>query len=387
MKSFSIRLEHRCSQVLFPDSIHTYDTLNVPEDEKLSKGNSEKKDLERKAPEDIETKVSETEVSETDVSEKSTPAVVIFDENTVQLFPQSKHPHYVLPPGEQFKNSETLLKIAEWALSVGASRDTTFIAVGGGVVCDITAFVASMYMRGVPLILVPTTLLSMVDASLGGKTGIDFAGYKNILGSFYPAREVRVFPEVLQSLPKKEYASGLAEVIKQALLRDPALLELLQHRKKEIEKRSPELLSELIYRSQIVKKWYIEQDPYEKDVRGHLNLGHTFGHALEAVSGLGEWSHGEAVAWGIGRAMLLGRILEITPRGYANKVFSLLKLYGYTLEAGDKDAEGIAAAMEKDKKKKQGKIRFILQKDLCETVYHTVDRNTLLKSLVAPIPS
>ena len=116
-------------------------------------------------------------------------------------------------------------------------------------------------------------------------------------------------------------------------------------------------------------------------------MGHTFGHALEAVSGLGEWSHGEAVAWGIGRAMLMGRILEITPRGYADKVFSLLKLYGYTLEAADKDAEGIAAAMEKDKKKKQGKIRCILQKDLCETMYHTVDGNTLLKSLVAPIPS
>lgn len=353
MKNFSIRLEHRTSQVLFPGSLHEYDSLNVAEVQNISKGDQE----------------------------KSTPAVVIFDENTVQLFPQSKHPHYVLPAGEQHKNSETLLKLAEWALSVGASRDTTFIAVGGGVVCDITAFAASMYMRGVPLILVPTTLLSMVDASLGGKTGIDFAGYKNILGSFYPAREVRVFPEVVKSLPEKEYLSGLAEVIKQALLRDPALLELLQHRKTEIDKRNSELLSELIYKSQLVKKWYIEQDPYEKDIRGHLNLGHTFGHALESISGLGEWSHGEAVAWGIGRAMLLGRLLGVTPRGYAEKVFSLLKLYGYNLETRAGDAESIAAAMEKDKKKKQGKIRFILQKDLCETVYHTVDRKTLLKSL------
>jgi len=360
MKNFSIRLENRTSLVVFPDKIHEYDLPTGHEAESLSKSGPQ--------------------------SEKGTPAVVVFDENTVNLFPQSKHPQYVLPPGEQYKNADTLLKIAEWALSVGASRDTTFIAVGGGVVCDITAFVASVYMRGVPLLLVPTTLLSMVDASLGGKTGIDFGGYKNILGSFYPAREVRVFPEVLQSLPNKEYASGLAEVIKQALLRDPDLLELLQHRKAEIDKRRPEILSELIYKSQIVKKWYIEQDPYEKGVRGHLNLGHTFGHALESIRGLGEWSHGEAVAWGIGRAMLMGRLLGITPRGYVEQVFSLLKLYGYNLEAGDIEAEGIAAAMEKDKKKKQGEIRFILQKNLTETVSQTVDRKTLLKSLEEEIP-
>ncbi len=353
MKSFSIQLEAKSSRVVFPENIDEYDALN-------DEGDAE--------------------------SGKSPAAVLLFDENTIKLFPKTKHPYYVIPSGEQQKNSSTLLKIAEWALSVGATRDTTFIAVGGGVVCDIAAFTASIYMRGVPVILVPTTLLAMVDASLGGKTGIDFQGYKNILGSFYPADEIRIFPSALTSLPQKEYLSGLAEVIKQSLLRDPALLEILQHRKQQIDNRNPELLADVIYKSQLVKQWYIEQDPYERDVRGHLNLGHTFGHALESIDGFNTWSHGEAVSWGIGRAMLMGLIKGVTPDGYAEKVFSLLRLYGYQLSPQKERAEKLMAAMEKDKKKKQGKIRFILQSDLAKTDYYTADKETVLKSLRSEIP-
>lgn len=316
----------------------------------------------------------------------SPSAVLIFDTNTVTLFPETTRPYYVLPAGEEYKSAETLLKIAEWVLSVGATRDTTFIGVGGGVVCDITAFAASIYMRGVPLILIPTTLLSMVDASLGGKTGIDFQGYKNILGSFYPAGEIRVYPEILRTLPEREYLGGLAEVIKHALLRDTELLRILENEKARVLQRDPELLGEIIYKSQLVKQWYIEQDPYDLDIRGHLNLGHTFGHALESIGGLNTWTHGEAVAWGIGRAMLLGTLMGITPQEYAVKVFKLLTSYNYSVGAGAADAELVHAAMEKDKKKKAGRVRFILQHGHAETGYHTADRGLVLESLRAAPP-
>ena len=270
---------------------------------------------------------------------------------------------------------------------MGATRDTCFIGVGGGVVCDITAFAASIYMRGAPLILVPTTLLAMVDASLGGKTGIDFKGYKNILGSFYPANEIRVYPEVLASLPEREYLSGLAEVIKHALLRDKEMRETLQQEKERIMAREPELLSRIIYRSQLVKQWYIEQDPYDLDIRGHLNLGHTFGHALESIDGLGSWSHGEAVAWGIGRAMVLGQLIGITPQKYAAEVLALLSDYGYRVDALQENAELILEAMEKDKKKKDGRVRFILQRGHAQTSYQIADRETVVKSLTEELPS
>ncbi len=353
MKSFSIRLEHKSSRVLFPDSLHSYETLN-------NDGGSDLKG--------------------------SPSAVLIFDENTQSLFPPTQHPRYVLPAGEQFKSSDSLLKIAEWVLSCGATRETTFIAVGGGVVCDITAFLSSIYMRGGPLILVPTTLLAMVDAALGGKTGIDFQGYKNILGTFHPAQEIRVFPEVLQSLPESEYLSGLGEVIKHALLRDSELLELLQNRTHDIDRRDPKVLEEIIYRSQLAKQWYIEQDPYDQDIRGHLNLGHTFAHALESISGFSDWSHGQAVAWGIGRAMHLGRVLGFTSQEYADQVNALLRMYGYRLDSMPQNAELLLSAMQRDKKKKDGQVRFILQSAHGCTSYQTAPREAVLQSLRAQNP-
>ncbi|MFW6207940.1 MAG: 3-dehydroquinate synthase [Spirochaetota bacterium] len=354
MKSISIQLAHKSSRVEFPETTSGYDT---PDNTRDSVGTN-----------------------------RSLSAVVIYDSNTVTLFPETDRPFYVLPAGEEYKNSELLLEITDWALSVGATRDTHFIAVGGGVVCDITAFAASIYMRGVPLILVPTTLLSMVDASLGGKTGIDFKGYKNILGSFYPAERIRIYPEVLGKLPEREYLSGLAEVIKHALLRDTELLRILRNEKERIIARDPEVLSDIIYRSQLVKQWYIEQDPYDLDVRGHLNFGHTFGHALESIGGLNTWSHGEAVAWGMGRAMVLGRLLGLTSKEYAEQVIELLKAYGYNTGPRKSDAELILEAMEKDKKKKAGRVRFILQSGHAQTSYQVPERDIVLRSLTEDLP-
>lgn len=302
----------------------------------------------------------------------SPKVLFVFDSITRGLFGDLPFPCHVVPPGEQYKSRKTVEEISAWALNQGAGRDAVFVAVGGGVVCDLTAFVASIYMRGVPVILVPTTLLSMVDASIGGKTGINFKGYKNILGSFHPAQEVRIIHEVLHSLPEREYFSGLAEVIKHGLLRTGELFDLLSGHTERIIRRDNDLMEEVIYQSLLVKKWYIEQDPREQGIRGHLNLGHTFAHALESVGDFSTWTHGEAVAWGIAKAMETGLLLEITDAYYAKKVDGILRSFGYQLEIPGLDVDELIRIMGQDKKKKDGQVKFVLQKDHGSTVFSEV---------------
>jgi 3-dehydroquinate synthase len=213
----------------------------------------------------------------------------------------------------------------------------------------------------------------MVDAAVGGKTGINFQGYKNIIGSFYPASTVYVFTETLATLSEREYFSGMAEVIKTALLDDRTLYAMLESEKLAIERRDPDLLREVIGRCIAVKGRYVEKDPREEGVRAHLNLGHTFAHALEAVAGLARWTHGEAVAWGMARAMDLGCRLGVTEPGYAERVKALLASYGFKLDKVGLDPGAVTAAMRKDKKRQQAALRFVLQRDLCETFVEEVE--------------
>lgn len=305
----------------------------------------------------------------------------VFDSTTRELFGEVPFPCHVVSPGEQYKSRGTIEEICAWALSRGAGRDVVFVAVGGGVVCDMTAFAASIYMRGVPVILVPTTLLSMVDASIGGKTGINFEGYKNILGTFHPAREVRIIPEVLHSLPEREYFSGLAEVIKHGLLRTGKLFDLLSDHAERILRRDNDLMEEVIYQSLLVKKWYIEQDPREQGIRGHLNLGHTFAHALESVGDFSTWTHGEAVAWGMAKAMKTGLLLGLTDATYAERVDGILRSFGYKLEIPGLDVDELIRIMGQDKKKKAGQVKFVLQKDHGTTVFSEVPEEVLRRVL------
>ncbi|MGC9311844.1 MAG: 3-dehydroquinate synthase [Sediminispirochaetaceae bacterium] len=311
----------------------------------------------------------------------SSAALIICDTNTEPLFPDKPYPHYTISPGERYKSWETLNDLASWAITEGAGRDVTFIGVGGGVVCDVTAFLASIYMRGTELVLLPTTLLAMVDAALGGKTGIDFEGYKNILGSFYPAGEVRIVPDILSTLPDREYRSGLAEVIKHGLLLDTDLYDLLKDKRKEVLSRDPDTTAELIYRSMQVKKNYIEKDPFERDVRGYLNLGHTFAHALESEGKLSAWTHGEAVAWGIDKAMKAGVLLGLTDREYAGAVRALLLEYGYNLDIKLTDIDSLMDAMQQDKKKRSGRVRFILQQRQGQTQYAEIPEAIIRRAL------
>ena len=290
---------------------------------------------------------------------------VVADTNTAAM--AGGTPDYILAAGESSKNWDELKAILDRLLDTDMSRDGVVIGVGGGVVTDIAAFAASIYMRGVRLILVPTTLLAMVDAALGGKTGVNLAGYKNIVGTFYPAAELRICIAVLESLPEREYMSGLAEAIKTGMLGDAFVLDAIESNPDLIVARDGELLEEIVWRCIDVKGSIVEQDLRESGIRAHLNLGHTFAHALEATQGLGQWSHGEAVAWGLVRALELGLRLGVTSRAYASRVTALLTRYGYRTDPIPQAAGALVGAMRKDKKRMSETLRFVVQDELCVT--------------------
>ncbi len=305
----------------------------------------------------------------------------ISDEHTSSLFQISKAKQLVLEAGENGKTWSSVEKILQKAVDDGLGRDSIFTGIGGGVVCDLAAFAASVYMRGTGLSLVPTTLLAMVDASLGGKTGFDFSGYKNVVGTFYPAQEIIICTDVLGTLPQREYRSGLAEVIKTALIGDADLLNILETERSKVLSGEKELMTSVIRRCLSVKGNIVEQDFNEKGVRAFLNFGHTFGHALESASCFTGYTHGEAVAWGIRKAIGLGELLGITESCYAKRVYSLLESYGYPCDAPEISPTSLLTAMKQDKKKREGRIRFVLQKTLCDTAVLAVGEDIVLKFL------
>lgn len=283
----------------------------------------------------------------------------VADSNTVSLLTVSEDvPSVTLTPGEKHKQWPAVDSILKLAMDKGLARDSLMVGVGGGVVTDMTAFAASLYMRGCRLILIPSSLLAMVDASFGGKTGIDAGPYKNMIGSFYPAAEVRICPDFLKTLPDREFLNGLAEVLKTAIIGDPDMLELIQDKKEEILKRDSEIMAQLIRRCLLVKGALVEEDLRERGRRALLNLGHTFGHALEAVTDF-EWSHGAAVAWGMGKALDASVKIGLAEPAWSKEMKDLMIDFGFQLEAFA-PKEDIIKAMSMDKKKKGGKLRYIL---------------------------
>ncbi|MFP4114081.1 MAG: 3-dehydroquinate synthase [Spirochaetota bacterium] len=305
-----------------------------------------------------------------------TDLFALADVNTAQYLPASAQ-RLELPTGETWKSWNALGQILDRMLDADLTRDSTVVGVGGGVVTDIAACAASLYMRGCTLILVPTSLLAMVDAAIGGKTGVNFGGYKNMVGTFYPAREVRIAPEVLRTLPEREFRSGLAEAIKTALLGDEALLDLLEREPDRVLARDPDLLADAVWRCVEVKGGIVEADLVESGVRAYLNLGHTFAHALESVEGLGVWTHGEAVAWGLAQAMRLGVASGITDAAYARRVRSILERYEYRVDPLPAIADAVRDAMNKDKKRRRAGVRFVLQRRLGETTITEVGADAL----------
>jgi len=225
-----------------------------------------------------------------------------------------------------------------------------------------TGFAASVYMRGAKLTLIPTTLLAMVDASLGGKTAIDLFNVKNLVGTFYPADELLVCTRTLLTLPKKEYLNGLGEVLKHALLsQDARLFDFLERNRLQVLNREVDFIERMVELSLEVKRYFIEQDPKEQlGIRDALNLGHTFAHALETVGNLNKWSNGEAVAWGVVRAIRAGFLLQLTDPVFAHRAQTLFSAFGFDTSYRVTDSQAFVMALAQDKKKRKGLVRFVL---------------------------
>ena len=253
--------------------------------------------------------------------------------------------------GEQYKNLETVSALYAEMIAAGADRGTVVVALGGGVVGDTAGFVAATYMRGVRLVQMPTSLLAMVDSSVGGKVGIDLPQGKNLVGAFKQPAAVLIDPAVLATLPDHEWRNGMAEVIKHGLLADSALLDPQMHDRA--------YSAELVRRAVQVKVDVVTQDPYEDGVRAHLNLGHTFAHAIEQVSAYA-WAHGAAVSVGLLAAARLSALIGLCDSALPEEVEDLLTRAGMPCRIGAMDPDAIYAAMRTDKKWRGGRSRFVL---------------------------
>lgn len=261
--------------------------------------------------------------------------------------------------GERSKTFATVENLAERMLAKGADRNAAVIAFGGGVVGDITGLLASLYMRGVACFQIPTTLLAQIDASIGGKTGVNLRTGKNLLGTFHQPRAVIVDPELLSTLPERQFRSGLFEVIKSGIIRDKTLFELTEERREQLLKREPKLLERIIFDSIRIKAHVVQADEKESNLRRILNFGHTIGHALEADTGYRHFLHGEAVGWGMAAAAMIGTAVRKTAPDLAQRIVSSVLAYSPLPEVTSR-AEDIVRRIRGDKKTKDGKVNFVL---------------------------
>jgi 3-dehydroquinate synthase len=266
----------------------------------------------------------------------------------------------VLPDGEAHKDWLTLNRIFDALLQHGCDRKTVLYALGGGVVGDMTGFAAASYMRGVPFVQVPTTLLAQVDSSVGGKTAINHPLGKNMIGAFYQPVRVLCDLDTLRTLPPRELSAGLAEVIKYGPIADPVFLDWIEANIDALVRRDPDALAHAVRRSCEIKADVVGQDERESGLRAILNFGHTFGHAIEAGLGYGEWLHGEAVGCGMVMALQLSRRLGLIDAAYVQRVTALIARAGLPTVGPNLGAERYLELMRVDKKAEAGQIRFIV---------------------------
>ena len=274
----------------------------------------------------------------------------------------------ILPDGEVHKNWETLNLIFDALLKNHCERNTAILALGGGVIGDLTGFAAATYLRGVPFIQIPTTLLAQVDSSVGGKTGINHPLGKNMIGAFYQPRMVLADSATLNTLPDRELRAGLAEIIKYGLIRDPAFFDWLERNIHRLLARDPVTLNEAIQRSCENKAEIVAADEKEEGVRALLNLGHTFGHAIENGMGYGVWLHGEAVAAGIVLAADLSRRMKLISEADVSRIRKIFLQAGLPVVAPRMPPEKYLQLMMLDKKVDAGRARFIVLNRIGEAV-------------------
>jgi 3-dehydroquinate synthase len=271
---------------------------------------------------------------------------------------------HLFDDAESEKNLQSVEGLAQSLVAAGADRHALIVAIGGGVVGDVGGFVAATYLRGVSLVHVPTTLVAQVDSALGGKTGVNLPEGKNLVGAFYPPRLVLADPELLATLPVREFRGGLAEVIKYGVIADAKLFAFLEKQMDAVLRRDARALEHVIRRSIAIKAQVVSKDEKESGLREILNFGHTFGHALESVTRYRHYQHGEAIAWGMMCAALLGHEVAGTPADVVSRIVALVRQMGPLPPWPDATPREMTNAMRSDKKARCGKLRFVLAKKL-----------------------
>lgn len=267
---------------------------------------------------------------------------------------------HLFDDAETKKSLRTVEDLCRKLTRARSDRKALIIAVGGGVVGDVAGFVAASYLRGVALVQVPTTLVAQVDSSIGGKTGVNLPEGKNLVGAFYAPRLVVIDTELLRSLPERQFRSGVAEVIKYGVIADPELFSYLEQNMEKLLRQDREALEYVIPRCVEIKAEVVSRDERESGLREILNFGHTFGHALESVTKYRRFLHGEAVAWGIVAAELLGREVGVSATEDASRVGALIRGIGEMPDWPRVADKALIAAMHSDKKTRAGKLRFVL---------------------------
>jgi 3-dehydroquinate synthase len=276
------------------------------------------------------------------------------------LGPRAASKLHLFDDAESAKNLRSVESLALALTRAGADRKSLLIAAGGGVVGDVAGFVAATYLRGIALVQIPTTVVAQVDSSIGGKTGVNLPEGKNLVGAFYPPSLILTDPEVLRTLPPREFRGGLAEVIKHAIVADARMFGELEETFEEVMRRGGSALVELIPRNAQIKASVVSRDERESGLREILNFGHTFAHAMESVTRYRRYQHGEAVAWGMMAAALLGHEVGVTRADDVSRIVALIRRLGPLPPWPRVAAKSLIDAMRSDKKSRGGRLRFVL---------------------------
>jgi len=326
----------------------------------------------------------------------SKQTVIIADQNVAQTYGESLQSTLTgqgyssalltIPPGEVSKNLDQVKQLYDQLLELKADRQTIIIALGGGVTGDLVGFVAATYMRGVPLIHVPTSLLAMVDSSIGGKVGVNLAQGKNLVGAFYQPKLVLCDLDTLQTLPPNELVNGMAEVLKYGASMDPALFSLLETEKDNLLALEPQVIEQVVNQCALLKSRIVAQDEKESGVRMYLNFGHTLGHAIEALSNYQTHTHGQAVAIGMNAAARISVAMGMLDQPSVDRLEKVIQSYGLpTKMPKELDTNQLIEQLQKDKKVVQGNVRFVLQESLGKVVIRNDVSETIIREVIDSI--
>ncbi|HLK18777.1 MAG TPA: 3-dehydroquinate synthase [Bryobacteraceae bacterium] len=288
----------------------------------------------------------------------------------------------IFPGGETRKRIAEVEALAEQMVEKGGDRSSIVVAVGGGIVTDVAGFLAAIFMRGIPLIQIPTTLLGQVDAAIGGKTGVNLTHGKNLIGSFHQPLAVLIDPALLATLPEREYRAGLFEIIKHGVIADADLFWMMRREPQRVLSQEHDVVDRMIADSVRLKAAVVSGDEKEEDRRRILNFGHTFGHALEAETNYSQFLHGEAVAWGMKAAALLGEREKMLSASDTQEMIACINSYGPFPSTAGLDPSRLSARLKSDKKTVKGKIHFVLPERIGSVIIRSdIDDRSVLTAI------